>query len=84
MGDRGMPGCLGLSSDDFPITIELTKLWNELGKLDGFVYCNDNRIMPEHLKELMYAINSVRNHLAKNPPPPQTLVEQIITKTKSF
>ena len=84
MGDRGMPGCLGLSSDDFPITIELTKLWNELGKLDGFVYCNDNRIMPEHLSKLNDAINSVRNHLAKNTPAKKTLIEIIITETKSF
>jgi len=58
-----MLGCMGWASDDLPITIELTKLWNKLGTENGFIYSLDDNVMPEHLSKLLDAINSVRKYL---------------------
>jgi len=68
MSYKGMTGCMGYSSNEHPITIELIKLWNELGILDGFIHSYEDK-MPEHLSKLNEAINSVGEYLKNNPAP---------------
>lgn len=84
MSHKGATGYMGYTGNEQPIVIALIDEWNKLGKLDGFIGSMDDRPMPEYLKKLLDAINSVREHLKNNPPPEKTLVEQIITQTKSF
>lgn len=62
MSHAGPRGCMGWSSNDHPVTIELIHIWNKLGVLDGFIY-SEYRKEPEHLKKLSEAIEVIREHL---------------------
>lgn len=67
MSYRGPMGHMGYSSNEHPITMKLIDTWNDLGMIDGYIYSEDNIPMPDHLKKLNDAIESVRNKLSVTP-----------------
>lgn len=61
-GYKGAVGYMGWFNSDHPIIIDLTQIWNKLGRECGYIYSTDME-MPKHLSHLQESINLIRNQL---------------------
>ena len=66
MSSRGYCGSMGWASNDPPIIIELTKMWDEHRIFLGYNYYMELNELPDYLIKLHNIILELREHLIIN------------------
>ena len=75
---------MGWSGKDTATIIELTKQWNKLAEECGYIFSDDDRSMPAHLRILLSGIDEARLYQLENPPETEDRLTNITIERPKF